>query len=60
MDTISKLEKGKLDLFEHFWSNSKDNMFLATLDKDGDFIAEEMNPSQMQNLGQTEQIINKN
>jgi len=59
MDTISKLEKGKLDLFEHFWSNSKDNMFLATLDKDGDFIAEEMNPSQMQNLGQTEQIINK-
>ncbi|XPV54455.1 MAG: hypothetical protein ACNI3H_05690 [Halarcobacter ebronensis] len=34
-------------------------MFLATLDKDGDFIAEEMNPSQMQNLGQTEQIINK-
>lgn len=59
MNNISNIEKGKLNLFEHFWTNSKDNMFLATLDKDGDFIAEEMNPSQMENLGQNEKIINK-
>eukprot|EP00033_Pygsuia_biforma_P005690 GCRY01006288.1.p1 GENE.GCRY01006288.1~~GCRY01006288.1.p1 ORF type:complete len:337 (-),score=2.57 GCRY01006288.1:26-1036(-) len=59
MDNISKLAEGKLNLFEHFWSNSNDNMFLASLDKDGDFVAEKMNPSQMKNLGQSETIINK-
>ena len=59
MTNISKIEKSKLHLFEQFWSNSKDNMFLASMDCDGDFVAEEVNPSQMENFGQNEQIINK-
>lgn len=59
MNNISKVEQSKIDLFEHFWSNSDDNMFLASLDEDGDFVAVDMNPSQISNLGQNEEVLNK-
>lgn len=59
MSSISELDKAKLELFEHFWQYSDDNIFLASLDDDGDFIVENMNPSQMQNLGQDEAVLNK-
>ncbi len=58
--SIKSLDEGKLNLFNHYWENSADNMFLATLDEDiGDFIVEEINPSQQKDLGIEEDIKHK-
>lgn len=59
MNSISKTEQSKLELFEYFWTNSEDNIFLASLDEDGDFVAIDMNPSQIEKLGHNEDILNR-
>lgn len=45
-DNPTSLQLGKQTLLEHFWLNTEDNMFVMLLDDDGDFVTEDVNPSQ--------------
>jgi len=50
MSNHSSTIDGKISLLEHFWEHSADNMFVVSLDGDGDFVIEDINPAQEKNL----------
>ncbi|WP_375748262.1 diguanylate cyclase [Vibrio sp. HN007] len=59
-DNPTSLQLGKQTLLEHFWLNTDDNMFVMILDKDGDFVTEDVNPSQTKMLGlPPDKILNR-
>lgn len=50
IDIDDDITNGKIKLLEYFWKHSKDNLFIVRLDKDGDFVLEDVNPSQAKNF----------
>lgn len=45
-NTSDSIIKGELLLFRTLWNNSNDNMFIVSLDKNGDFVSESSNRAQ--------------